>query len=184
MVVFKNIKKSDKSDQQSFEAIFRELQDDVYRFLYYIVKDADAAEDLLQDVFMKLWENRKNINADQSLKSYVMTIANRQALNYIRHQKVVGKFQAELAFDNNSSQSPDFILEDKELEQYFNAALEKMNSDTRAIFLLSRLDNKKYSEISEQMNLSIKTVESHISKALSIIRQTINIDILKKFHKK
>lgn len=180
----KHIKSLRKSDKKSFELIFYELHDDVYRFLVYMVKDIDVAEDLLQDVFLKLWDNRQTIKEEHSFKSFVITIANRLALNYLRHQNVVKKFYNDSTFNNISNQSPDFIMEEKELEKYFNTALNKMNFNTRTIFLLSRIENKKYTEIAEQLNISIKTVESHISKALLVIRETINIDILKKYNKK
>lgn len=180
----KHIENLKKSDHQSFKVIFHELQDDVYRFLMYMIKDTDIAEDLLQDVFLKIWENRKNIKEEKSFKSYLFTIAKRLALGYIRHQNVVNRFNSRSDLTNITDRSPHFELEEKELEKDFNLALEKMNSNTRSIFLLSRIDNKKYYEIAEQLDISVKTVESHISKALSIIRETINIDILKKFYKK
>src|SRR5688572_21392367 len=104
-----------QSDETAFKSIFLIFQEAIYRFLLYKTKDADVAEDLLQEVFFKLWKVRDTLQENQSIKNYLYTIADNMVLNHIRHEKVVQRHQQHTTvkiFSN--SDNPHFILEEKE----------------------------------------------------------------------
>ena len=154
-----------------FETIFRTYAKEVKRFVFFKTKDIDAAEDIVQDVFVKLWGNCGEV-AFNSVKGFLFTIANNLFLNTVVHQKVVEKHQKEFSKEG-ISESPEFIL----LEQEFLVTLENAIGDLpekqREVFLLSRLESKKYKEISELLGISVKAVEKRMHLALLVLREKI-----------
>ena len=161
------------SNFDTFKVIFEKYQSDIFNFLNYKTGNIQVAEDILQETFIKLWENRENIKEDLSLKSYLYTIANNMALNYFRHKKIVVKYQVELqlAEQEHYHASPDRILEKKELQDQLMQSIGQLPEKTKIVFMLSRFNRLKYNEIAERLEISIKTVESHIGKALKILRK-------------
>src|SRR3990172_351927 len=101
------------SDTVAFKELFELYEEDVFNFLFYKLGEIAAAEDILQDIFVKLWENRRQLRLGTSIKSYLLTMANRTALNYIRHTKIVKKFQQEEQQKSFASESPFVELENK-----------------------------------------------------------------------
>lgn len=167
-----------KSDIEAFKEIFKYLNDNIYHFLVYKVHDSKVAEDILQDVFISFWENRRKLNKNKSVISYIYTIANNFALNYLRHQTIVHKYQ--LKYNQAESEiSVHEILENKELSEYINKAIERLSDKVKTVFLMSRIENLSYKEIAERLGISISTVESHIVKALKCIRESIPENYLK-----
>jgi len=161
------------SNFNKFKEIFEKYQSDIFNFLNYKTGNIQVAEDILQETFIKLWENRENIKEDLSLKSYLYTIANNMALNYFRHKKIVIKYQVEQQQTeiDHFTDSPDRIYEKKELQSQLMSAIEQLPEKTRIVFMLSRFNKLKYNEIAERLEISIKTVESHIGKALKLLRK-------------
>ncbi|MCK5076860.1 MAG: RNA polymerase sigma-70 factor [Calditrichia bacterium] len=163
------------SDFSAFKTIFNKYQSDIFNFLHYKTGNVQVAEDILQETFIKLWENRKNIKADLSLKSYIYTISNNMALNYFRHKKIVQKHQIEKLHEGKDyyQLSPDTIYEKKELQTQIMQAINKLPKKSKIVFMLSRFNKLSYIEIAERLNISIKTVESHIGKSLKILRKSL-----------
>ncbi|MFQ5753522.1 MAG: RNA polymerase sigma-70 factor [bacterium] len=161
------------SDGHAFKALFECYQQAVYNFLYYKFSNIEAAEDVLQEVFVRLWENRHDLKEHCSIKAYVFTVANNLALNYIRHQKVVLKYQLQQNGKTHEAATPYSALEKKELHENLMHAIEELPVQPRFVFMLSRFENLSYREISEQLNISIKTVESHMGKALKLLRKSL-----------
>jgi len=156
-----------------FKKIFDQYQSDIFNFLHYKTGNLQVAEDILQETFIKLWENRDNIKEELSVKSFLYTIANNMALNYFRHKKIVIKYQVEKQQSDldHFQNSPDRIYEKKELQENLMQAIEQLPEKTRIVFMMSRFNKLKYNEIAERLEISIKTVESHIGKALKILRK-------------
>jgi RNA polymerase sigma-70 factor (ECF subfamily) len=164
------------SDPKAFEWVFNLFQAAIYRFLLFKTKDHRVAEDLLQDVFLKLWRTRALLNETQSLKNYLYTIADNLALNHIRHSKVVSHHHEEVTSKLfTCTDNPDFLLEEREWNDRLKRALEALPDKTRVIFLMSRIEDLTYDEIAERLGISKKTVEGNIVKALKQLRETFSI---------
>ncbi len=163
------------SNSEAFEESFRELHDNIFNYLFFKIGDSQTAEDLLQDVFVKLWENRYQLKEELSLPAYLYTIAKNLTANYYRHKIVVQNFQKELELraDQENFSSPLFHLELNELKNNFIKALEKLPGQQRTVFMMSRHDNLSHKEIANRLNISIKTVETHIGKALKSLRKAL-----------
>ena len=144
---------------------------DLKRFIFFKTQDIDAAEDILQDTFIKLWDNCDNVNYS-SVKSYLYAVANNSFLNKVKHDKVVSKYQDghQLKVTN---ESPEFVLLEKEFLEKIEAAIEALPEKQREVFLLSRLEKKKYAEISEMLGISVKAVEKRMHSALKTMREKI-----------
>ena len=151
-----------------FEA-YRLLYDRYYRWFCSIahnfVADPDTAEDIVQQSILKLWKTRSRIDVDKEIIAYLKTIIRNEAINYLKHKKIETQHQ------QNSSSGQKFTVYSEydmlEMENHINEHLKLLPDKTREIFLLSRVDELKYVEIAERLNISVKTVEYHISKALS-----------------
>jgi RNA polymerase sigma-70 factor (family 1) len=165
------IKKIQSGDVKIFEALFREYYYGLSRFTTSIVKSSSAAEDLVQDIFLKIWENRQNWSPQGTIKTYLYRASKNQALNYIKHLNVVNNW-AELSRNSFSSSSlnPEDEFERKELLTSVNGAINKLPEKCKMIFLLHRHEGLSYREISEVLNISLSTVETQMGRALKKIR--------------
>tara|TARA_R100000697_G_scaffold90767_1_gene102670 strand:- start:335 stop:949 length:615 start_codon:yes stop_codon:yes gene_type:complete len=155
-----------------FKQIFDLYYTPIKNFLYYKSGDVDLAEDLTQDVFMKLWDKREEIN-QETVKSYLYTIASNMLLNKFRHDKVVFTF-AEKNKDRFNEQSPQYALEEKEFKQQLEQTIAAMPEKQRDVFLMNRIDELTYKEIAERLELSVKAVEKRMHGALSFLRDKVN----------
>lgn len=129
----------------------------------------DEAEDLVQQAFIRLWEKRALIDIQWSLKSYLYKSVHNAALNRIRHEKVKAQYQQLNAVLPGEEATP-AADEHPELLERIGTALNALPPQCRQIFELSRFESLKYREIAEQLNLSIKTVETQMGKALRLMR--------------
>jgi RNA polymerase sigma-70 factor (family 1) len=168
------IKRIKASDHEAFGRIFKMYSQSIYHFLVFKIREADIAEDLLQEVFVTLWSKRASLDESRSFKSYLYTIAENLALNHIRHENVIGKHleqSAKTMFTNVDN--PLFILEEKEWNQRVSHAIQSLPENTREIFLMSRIEDLTYAEIGDRLSLSVKAVEAHIVKALRLLREQL-----------
>lgn len=158
--------------KQAYDLYFESLRG----FLYYKTGDIALSEDLVQEVFVKVWEKRGSIET-KTLKSLLYTIANNLMINHMNHLKVVAKHEGEVKLSSNRTESPQFILEEKEFEVKLNKCIESMPEGCREVFLMNRIDKLKYVEIAERLDLSVKAIEKRMSKALSIIKEQIGLKV-------
>ena len=158
-------------DEKVFESIFNKYAKDIKRYVYSKTRDIEIAEDIIQDTFVKIWEDCDKV-LFATVKSYLYTIANNLFLNIAKHTKVVQLHQQSFVEDN-TVETPEFIL----LEEEFLIKLEKAIADLpvlqREVFLLNRIEKKKYKEIAEQLNISVKAVEKRMHGALLVLREKI-----------
>ncbi|MDA3928559.1 MAG: RNA polymerase sigma-70 factor [Prolixibacteraceae bacterium] len=155
-----------------FKTIFDEHYELIRNYLYYLSSDIDVAEDLVQDVFMKLWEKRDSIN-DQTVKPLLYKIARNLYFNMYKRNSIDLKF-VNSAVRGTENESPEYILEMKEFDVKLQKALSDLPEHCRTIFLMSRMDEMKYQEIADSFNISVKAVEKQISKALKLLRTKID----------
>jgi RNA polymerase sigma-70 factor (family 1) len=173
-LLVENIKKNDKA---SFSIVFTQYYKDLVTFSFGIVRNINTAEEIVQDVFVKLWENRASLTIDRSLKSYLLKAVQNLSLNWLQHLKVQSRFASYIKdhqlLSNNETEN--YILH-SELEHNLEEALTKIPSEFVQAFRMNRFENLSYAEIAQKLGVSTRTIEVRISKALSLLR-----DALKEF---
>jgi len=156
-------------DDQTFSKVFRSYSKTLFNFLYYKCGDEQLAKDLVQEAFLKLWQNCKSVSFDTS-KGYVFKTANNKLLNTYEHAKVKLKF-ANLHHKGHTNESPEFLLLEKEQFDEINSAISALPEKQRVVFLLSRIDKKTYKEIAQIIGISKQAVEKRIYNALDSLRK-------------
>lgn len=157
-------------DAKAFEAIFRSRFKPMVGYALRFVRDLESARGIVQEVFVNLWEKRADLDAGREVEAYLTTSVRNRCLNYLRDQK---KFNHELLdfeglMDHNWH--PVDQLEIAELDARIRQAVDELPEKCREIFLLSRFENLKYQQIADKLQLSVKTVETQMSRALSHLR--------------
>ena len=163
---------SNTCDENVFSVFFKKHATSLRNFLIYKFANEKHAEDITQDAFIKLWQNCKDVPLEKA-KSYIYTIANNASLNIITHQKVALKYSKSNLNLEINNESPEFIFEENEFKTKLLTAIENLSEIHRTKFLMHRIDKKKYSEIAEELNISVKTVEKRIHVALTELRKNI-----------
>lgn len=161
-----------KGDQSAFSQLFEMHYKGACRYVIRLVRDEDTAEEIVQSTFVNLWEKKEMISADISFRSYLFRSAYNTALNYLKHQKVVNTFVNKkqdnfvVSKKNYVSHQPDF-----EIQNRISDALNSLPPQCQRVFRMSREEGLKYYEIAEQLDISQKTVEVHMGKALKLLRE-------------
>jgi RNA polymerase sigma-70 factor, ECF subfamily len=154
--------------------LFKTYYSPLVKLVYRMLKNVEASEDIVQDVFVKVWNNRENLDQDKSIKSYLYRSAINTALNYIeKNKRSVQITKMEAVTDQHKGNSTEEKMNFKELESRVSAAIDTLPPKCKAIFVMSRYDELSYKEIAESLELSIKTVENQIGKALGILRENL-----------
>jgi RNA polymerase sigma-70 factor (ECF subfamily) len=162
------------TDEKVFEEFFKTHFKALHSYAYTILKDDVVAEEMVQNVFYKLWEKRDQVDIQTSLKAYMYKSVYHESLNYLKHEKVKSVHQAYAihSTDHLSEHSANKLMQ-SELESKIQNALNDLPEQCRTIFQLSRFEELKYREIAEALGLSIKTVENQMGKALKIMRSKL-----------
>ena len=162
-----------QDDPSAFRSIFATYHSLLCRLSYKIVTDEDAAKDLVQDVFIKLWQNRKKLNIQHSLAFYLKRAVVNASINYLDRTR---KFVAITPAQTDAAHSPHHAEQSQsyqELSTQIDKAITNLPPRTRAVFTLIRFDEMSYKEVADSLNISIKAVEKEMMKALSILRQSL-----------
>lgn len=171
----KSALKLEKINAQVFERLFKQYFLALVSFARKYTRDLDDAKDIVHQVFTNLWEKRDNLHLNSSLRSYLYTAVYYRSLNYIRDRKKMIREDLPDSIEsmNQYINYPDF-LEQEELRTEIYKALQELPDGCKKIFIASRFEGKKYQEIASEQNISIKTVESQMSKALRILRKKLS----------
>jgi len=167
-----------KKDEAAFEQVFKTHYKNLHSYAFTMLKDEDEAEEMVQQVFFKLWERSEHLSFSGPIAAYLYRAVHNESLNFIKHQKVKAGHQLHVAYSmkNKSEQaSPKMIR--KELENKFREALNELPEQCRTVFQLSRFEDMKYKEIADKLDISVKTVENHMGKALKLLRTKL-VDFL------
>jgi RNA polymerase sigma-70 factor (family 1) len=159
-------------EEQHFSHFYIETVQSATNFAYYKCGDKDAALDLVQDAFSKIWENCSQIDFNK-VKTYLLTTINNLFLNTIKHNKVVMAFAKETPNLDTTNQSPEYLLEEEEFKIKLQNAIASLTEAQREVFLMNRIDGKKYREIAELLDISQKAVEKRMSAALKVLKEQI-----------
>ena len=169
-----NTYKSSHLDEPQFEKIFKTYFQQLSYYANTFLKDLENSKEIVHDVFVNLWERRETIDTSKPVKAYLYTSVHNRCLNYIRDHK---KFN--YSIERIEDLNPEAILEDSdnlitdEIKDKIAKTLELLPERARTIFELSRFEGLKYQEIADKLNISVKTVETNMSKALKLFRENL-----------
>ncbi|BDD09557.1 DNA-directed RNA polymerase sigma-70 factor [Fulvitalea axinellae] len=167
-------------DVKAFEEIVRLFYRQILFFVNEYVKNEEDAREITQDAFTKLWEKRENLDADANLRAYLFTIAKNMALMSLRGKRRIMETSGRIGLDDISelhavaAYDPASMYSFSETRSKITEAVEAMPEQRKRVFLLSREKGMSYAEISEELNISLKTVEAHVSAALKSVRKSLN----------
>ncbi|MFC1492335.1 RNA polymerase sigma factor [candidate division KSB1 bacterium] len=167
------IKKIRKNDSRVFEKLVGKYFEPLYRFAWRYVKDQQNAEDIVQDVFLKTWLNRKNLDPSLSISPYLYRAVRNNSLNFLRGEKNNLYNIDEINITGFSAKNPEEEFIEKDRNQAINSAIEELPEKCRIIFLMKKHDGLSYSEIADILNISQKTVENQIGRAFKILRRNL-----------
>jgi RNA polymerase sigma-70 factor (family 1) len=169
----KNDSKSGICEELTFAAFFKSHAKLLRNYLFYKFGNEEQANDVAQEAFIKLWENCASVPPEKA-KSFLYTVANNTTLNQIAHQKVVLEYSKNSATPTTDKQSPEFLMEEEQFKVKLQWAIGRLTEGQRSAFLLHRIDGKKYAEIAEILEISVKAVEKRIHGALLQLRKDID----------
>jgi len=160
-------------NKAAFERFFKTYYQSLLRYAYVLLRDEVMAEEMVQQVFYKLWEKRTKLEIRTSVKAFLYKAVYHECLNYLKHEKHKRAYEQYcLAMKEEEKTSDPMAL--TELQTRLHKAISELPEQCRNIFYLNRIEELKYREIAEELYLSIKTVEAQISKALKILRKKLS----------
>lgn len=163
-----------EGDETAFEMIFKEYYQALCRYANSFLNDREEAEEVVQGSFITVWEKRSSLHITTSLKAYLYQAIRNRCLNVIKHEKVKQQHaQHQLVMMPNHDEATTDTVLSNELEKKIYLAMQALPEQCRLVFKLSRFEELKYQEIADQLNISVKTVENQIGKALKIMREQL-----------
>ncbi len=159
-------------EEAYFNEFYLEHVQHASNFAFYKCGNKDNALDLVQDAFSKIWENCSKIDFTKA-KTYLFTTVNNLFLNKVKHNKVVMEYAKAAPYIDKTNESPEYLLEEEEFKTKLQNAISLLSEAQREVFLLNRIEGKKYREIAELLDISQKAVEKRMSAALKILRNHI-----------
>lgn len=175
------IKIKNNSDLDAFKKIFNHYNASLVTYAKYFVLDIEQAKDISQDTFISFWENRKKIKSPEALKSFLFKSLRNNCLNYLKHNSIKEKYNNKVVYEIKKMelQHPDSLnktfldYQHSELSQILDNALEKLPDERRKIFEMSRFEGVKNKDIAEKLNISVRTVDTQIYRALKFLRDSL-----------
>jgi RNA polymerase sigma-70 factor (ECF subfamily) len=171
-------------DEPQYEQLYMQFYPRLYNYSFQFTKSEQLAQDLVHEVFLKLWENRLRVE-QTAIGALLFKMTRNMCLNHLKHLKIVQNVQIDLAVIKRWEElyrieflkdEPVDLIE-KELEQCMNDIMKVIPDKCREVFVLSRMDGLKNRQIADQLGVSQKTVEKHISQALRIFRNELTVRI-------
>lgn len=158
-------------DKPAFEQVFSTYYQALCNYACTTVKDMDEAEEVVQNTFFNIWNKKEALEVTTSIKSYLYRAVHNECLNRIKHSKVRRLYAEDhKAFMAGGFEDSSKQFHGKELAALINKAIDSLPEQCSNVFKLSRFENLKYQEIADHLNISVKTVENHMGKALKLLR--------------
>ncbi len=175
------VKKIRESDEKAFEILFRKYFQDALNYARFYISDRQLAEDIVQDIFLKIWNERKELNIRINFRGYLTKCVHNECIQFLRHEMVKQKHSRREHFKLQEAQIINRLfsetglnrLFEKEIEELVNQAMVNLSEKTRSIYLMSRDHYLTNSQIAEKYNLTEKSIEYHITRALEMLRQEL-----------
>ncbi|SMO71202.1 RNA polymerase sigma factor [Fodinibius sediminis] len=161
------------SNKEAFEKLFRRYYSGLHRFLWGYVQNSQVAEDMVQEVFVRVWENRGELNPNEKVKNYLYKVGRNLAIDHSRHKKIVREWEKEkkaLHSYSSDKKRVDEKLHNKFMLKEVKKAIEELPSRRRLVFILSRYEGMTYKEIAKELDISVNTVDTQICRALQTLR--------------
>jgi RNA polymerase sigma-70 factor, ECF subfamily len=169
-ILFKKIR---AGDEKAFEALFRHYYPHLCLYATRILKNPSVAEEIVQELFVRLWEKRKETEIETSVKNYLFRAAKNNCLNHIKHNQIKNEYSQKVLAESNPEDTSEDIETQSELFQKIEESIAALPEKRQEIFRLSRQEGLKYREIAEKMNISIKTVETQMGLAIKTLREKL-----------
>lgn len=166
---------TERDDQAAFRDLLQRFSEGLYAYTFSIVNDVPAAEEIVEDVFVNLWKNRKMLPAIKNISYYLYTACKNNALNYIQKNKKYSSFSLEDLEENIifSYTTPETDFIEKSNLQIILNAIKQLPPACQMVFRLAKEDGLSYQAIAKLLNISIKTVENHMNKAIKLIAKIL-----------
>jgi RNA polymerase sigma-70 factor (ECF subfamily) len=158
--------------EEGIDLLFRHYYKDLVLKINQLLADMHASEDLAQEIFLEIWNKRQSIDIVQSIRAYIMRAGTNRAINYLKAKKLsFSEIDLDRDDQEMDAQDEDELAQKEIYFENLRDSIASLPEKCRVVFSLSRYDKMTYSEIAAQLNISIKTVENHISKALRILKE-------------
>jgi RNA polymerase sigma-70 factor (ECF subfamily) len=162
-----------EGSEQAFEAVYKNFYKGLCAFALQYVEEKEECEEIVQDVMMWLWENRKTLMPEMSVKSLLFTIVKNKCLNSLSHKQIKQRVHESLfAKFENQFEDPDLYI-GHEMMAKLNQAIQNLPEDYRTAFTMNRFEDQTYDDIAAKMGVSSKTIAYRISQALKILREEL-----------
>jgi len=163
-----------KDGAKAMDLLFTQHYTNLCRAVLRILKDQNLAEDITQEVFYELWKKKDRLNISTSFGAYLRRAAINKSLNYIRDQKMKFEDEADHPEIKSGATSATDMLEVQDLQGQIDEIIDGLPERCRVVFTLSRFEEMSYKEIATELDISVKTVENQISKALKVLREGLD----------
>ncbi len=175
MVELEHIEGLRIGNKEVFEIVYKQHFEALYRYAYTILQEVETAEEIVQTIFVKIWEKKLDLQITTSLKSYLYRSVYNACMNWIKHKKVKAQYNNHTThmMKSTSTLTPSQILQHKGLQEALFKAIDELPEQCRTVFQLCRFQNLKYREVAVELNISEKTVENHMGKALKLLRKAL-----------
>lgn len=161
-----------RRNKKVFELIFNKYYKSLLRFAEHHVFSQDTANDIVQETFLRLWEKAPRLHINTSLKAYLFRSVRNRCLDYLRHIQVQDKYKQQLIEAQIYSRATEVDI-DRETDRKINEAIQSLPDQCKKILQLSFFEGKKYDEIARQLDISINTVKTQVSRAYKHLRKTL-----------
>lgn len=158
-----------KDDEMAFRTLFFQFFSPLCVFAHRYIERRETCEDIVQETFFKIWKNRKGIEINTSSRNFLLTSVRNSCIDYLRKQETEQNWQQREIANQHESTNED-LYSVIELEQMLNKALAKLPEQIRMVFEQNRFEGKTYSQIASEHQISVKTVEAYMTKALKHLR--------------
>ena len=162
-----------KSDEKAFVILFHHYYGYLCLYATKIINDDSTAEEIVQDLFVKLWEKRDQLNIETSLKNYLFRSVKNLCINYIQHNKTKIRYAQNVLSEIVYNISDDSNFTEIDLSRKIDESINSLPEKRKEIFRLSRQEGLKYHEIAQKLNVSVKTVETQMSLAIKTLREKL-----------
>lgn len=163
-----------RGDEQAFARLFHAYRDKLYGFILKITGSRELAEDVVQDVFLKIWTHRSNLHEVENFNAYLFRMSHNQVMNGLKRMNLESSIRLRLArLVQAAAEDPESVLMYKHTRELLKEAVEQLPPQQKLVYQLSREQGLKQEEIANQLNISAQTVKNHMSQALRSIRERI-----------